>query len=457
MSRSTRRKPPLSEPAPPLSPLPPPTQPPTGWMRLALPCLILHYLVFACLHACYVPTGQTGYQNAPDEAAHVTYIRVLATGRLPTRDHPETGLQPTAPSYEWHQPPLYYLLALPFLSLGERWLRIASILCGLAAILLIYRAVRQLFPDNPFLAIVATGIAALTPAHIAITSTVNNDGLLEVWFCATLLILIGALMNGFTSWRAGWLGGVLGAAILTKATGLLLLPIALFALILLWRSGEKGSILLRRSGWALTITCVVCGWWFVRNRFLYGQFLPLHAFEMAFSGTTQAKDVVAGKIPGLPVHSWGGYFALVGEWSFMSFWAVYGTPRAAQYGVPVFLRDADGGYRIYLLLAIVCAVIAIGMIRLHLRRRQNFTVTQLHGLWILFATLFLVGMAFLAFILTYFQTQGRYLYPAMLPLCTIIALGWSGVFPARYRGIAGSLLLLFLGILNIALLIRIMP
>src|SRR5579871_802346 len=97
MSRSTRRKPPLSEPAPPLSPLPPPTQPPTGWMRLALPCLILHYLVFACLHACYVPTGQTGYQNAPDEAAHVTYIRVLATGRLPTRDHPETGLQPTAP------------------------------------------------------------------------------------------------------------------------------------------------------------------------------------------------------------------------------------------------------------------------------------------------------------------------------------------------------------------------
>jgi hypothetical protein len=39
------------------------------------------------------------------------------------------------------------------------------------------------------------------------------------------------------------------------------------------------------------------------------------------------------------------------------------------------------------------------------------------------------------------QTQGRYLYPAMLPICLLLALGWLAVFPPKYRSLAGGCLL----------------
>ncbi|HZP82743.1 MAG TPA: glycosyltransferase family 39 protein, partial [Chthonomonadaceae bacterium] len=183
MSRIARRKP-LIPPAPPLSPLPPPSQPPPGLWRWALPLLLLLYLGLAVAHAQLVPLGATGYQNAPDEAAHVVYVRAVAEGRLPTRSSGEK----TPNGYEWHQPPLYYFLAARFLPFGERALRYFSILCGLVGLLLIYRAARLLFPDDPIVATLAAGIAALTPTHIALTSTVNNDPLLEVCFSAALLV-----------------------------------------------------------------------------------------------------------------------------------------------------------------------------------------------------------------------------------------------------------------------------
>lgn len=442
MSRKTRGR---TEAGPPLSPLPPPLQPPQGLWRWALPALLLLYLGLALAHAWSVPTGNTGYQNAPDEAAHLVYVRTVAENhflRLP--NYAEAAKDPTG--YEWHQPPLYYWLTACFLPLGPHGVRLASLLCGIVGILLIYQAGRLLFPDDPLLSIVAAGIAALTPGHIAITSTVNNDALLEVCFSAVQLLCISALRNGFTLWRAGWLGLLLSAAILTKATGLLLLPIAVLALILLWRQGETPEDLLMRAAWTGVIVLALCGWWFVRNYRLYGELMPLATFQKAFGGTVQAEDVISGKI-GLPVDSWSSYAALVAAWTFRSFWAVYGTPRSALVGAPRFLP-----LQVYVILGVCCLISLAGLVRLHLHRKVDFTETQRLALWLLIATTGLVTLAFALFVRRYFQTQGRYLYPAFLPFSLLFALGWRALFPPRYRSLAGVLLLVLLAATSLAYL-----
>jgi 4-amino-4-deoxy-L-arabinose transferase-like glycosyltransferase len=414
-----------------------------GAWRWALPILLLLYLGLALAHASLVPTGETGYQNAPDEAAHVVYARTVARGHLPT----QRTMAGDPHGYEWHQPPLYYCLAACFVPLGERAMRLASILCGLAGILLIYQAGRLLFPNDPLLATVAAGIAALTPGHIAITSTVNNDALLEVCFSGALLVLIGALRSGFTTARAIWLGIALGAAILTKLTGLLLLPVLALAFLLLWRADEAPRLLRRGAAWTALIALTLSGWWFVRNHQLYGEWLPLHSFQLAFGGTAQAGDMVAG-LGG----SWGRYLLLVTQWTFQSFWAAYGSPQTARTGLPLFLPP-----QLYLLLAGVCLAALVGLARLHLRRKTCFTETQRLALSLLFATNLVVTMAFLAFILRYFQTQGRYLYPAMLALCLVLALGWRAVFPPRYAPLASGMLLALLAAIALGFLRYVAP
>src|SRR4051794_29532023 len=56
---------------PPLSPLPQaPRGLAPGW-RAVLPLVVLIYVCVASIHAFKAPVGATGYQDAPDEEAHV--------------------------------------------------------------------------------------------------------------------------------------------------------------------------------------------------------------------------------------------------------------------------------------------------------------------------------------------------------------------------------------------------
>ena len=376
----------------------------------------------------------------------MTYVRSVAAFRLPTHSQqtPYTD-QVVGNGYEWHQPPLYYALAAPFLVFGERGVRLCSICCGLVALLLVYRSGRLLFPGDPVVALLAVGLAALLPTHIAITSTVNNDVLLEVCFSATLLLLIGALQNGFTPRSAIGLGISIGAAILTKATGLLLLPVFGFAILLLLRSGVSRKEVLRRAGTTLGIVFLLSGWWFARNQALYGQWLPLRLFAADFGHTAQAAPMVEAL-------GWTGYFTQAVFWTFCSFWAVYGTARGAELGIPRFLPP-----QIYLLMGIACLCAAAGLARLHVQRKTLFRGWQIQAFQVFFLTIALVGAAYLAFITKYFQMQGRYLFPAMLPIALVFAAGFRGLFVERWKDPASALLLVLLGVVVVAFLRCVLP
>ncbi len=425
MSRTPRKPDRDREEVPPLSPLRLPPKPLTGLGRGLLALLIGLYLALGSLHAVTVPSGSSGYQNAPDEYAHRLYVESVSRGRFPSPADAVT--EPRA--YEWHQPPLYYLLAARFAGPQERGLRFVSLGLGVIGLMLIFRAARLLFPGSLTVSFLALGIAAFTPTHLALTSVVNNDGLLEVCFSWMLLVSIASLLSGFTMYRAGWIGVAIGAACLTKATGLLLFPAFLVLLLLLRRTGESPKILVRHALWTLTAAFTVCGWWFVRNGRLYGEFLPFRAFSRMFEHTALAQDVVSGKIP-LGVEGWGGYARLVSSWTFQSFFAVYGTPRSAQFGVPVFLPA-----QVYLLAGGVVLLAGYGLTRLHFEADTETSPTQRFAFWLLFFVLGCVTLSFAAFVTKYFQAQGRYLFPAMLPISILLAAGYERASRGKYRGL----------------------
>lgn len=414
--------------------------------RWALPAILCLYLVFGVIHALSTPFGTTGYQDAPDEAAHLSYIRTLASGRMPSMKSPHGSLASTSPDYEWHQPPLYYAIAVPFSALGaagetgETVVRLLSLGIGLCSLVLIFMSARLLRPDDDLVAICAVGVAAFTPAHFALLSVINNDSLLELLFTAVLYLAIRFQQNLKVAPKVSQsilFGVLLGAAILTKTTALLLVPVILVSYWLAMRAAMPARSVIKHAAITFGSALIICGWWFARNAALYGELLPLHAFQQSFGGTALAVDAANGKL-GLPIDGWSGYWLLVGKWCFMSFWAVYGTRASASVGAPMWLPDG-----VYLLTLAFCVAAFAGIIRLHMRRKAVFTVAQRGGVYLQFLTLGLVTAAYLLFVSKYFQTQGRYLYPAMSAICLILSMGWLELFPQKYkRGASGGLLAL---------------
>jgi len=407
---------------------------------LPMPLLILlaAYLCATLTHAWLLPTGQTGYQDAPDENAHVQYIRTLSAGHLPTfRDWQNDAKKQ---NYEWHQPPLYYLLALPFYRLGYKAVRVLSICCGLIVILLTYLFCRKLFPDQELLAFLGAGLVALLPGHIMLTSVVNNDALLEVCFASAFLAMVTSMKEGLTMARSCWIGLSIGFALITKVTGVLLLPLFLLFLWLMYLSGQSPRKLASSAVVGIFISILVSGWWYIRNVVIYGTLFPLKEFSQTFAGTAQA-PVIAQHLGG-----WGSYWLHSLLWSFMSFWAVFGTPKLAAQGIPAYLPGT-----FYLIAALISVLMLAGLVKVHTQRRK-LAPYQVHCVWLLMAAVGLVGISFLFFLSHYFQVQGRYMYPVILPLGVLMSLGWWGIIPERYLKVASYLLLVLMGTLSIILL-----
>jgi hypothetical protein len=401
------------------------------------------------------PNSSLNYINAPDEAAHLGYVRALAIGhRLPVRNDAEF------PTYEWHQPPLYYVLGAPFYEVGPVAVRWVSLTLGLLGLYLIFLAARQLFPEDPALAIFATGFAALLPMRQAITASVGNDVLIEVCFSLTLLLVIDAFRNGLTARRAAHIGFAFSAALLTKATGLLLLPLLLVALCLLAHEGETAAVIWKGAAIILVMSTLMSSGWFAHNWVLYHEFTPIRAFVHEFEGTVKARDWI-GKQP-LDVNWWtgelepsdtitrAGYLKLVGHWTFRTFWAAYTPPRKAAIGAPEFLPPS-----VYALYALFTGAVLAGLIRMHILRYSEFSGFQRKVMALFYLAILLVVVSFGGFVWTFFQAQGRYLYPVMLPLSLLAAVGWRAVLPKPYRSVGIALVLVLFGMLSIAFLLTV--
>ncbi len=386
--------------------------------------------VLALLYNLATPFGNNGYANTPDEGAHFQYVAYVAQAwRLP-RFEGYAGV-----GYEAHQPPLYYFLAALLYHLtggAGKGVRLLSTLASMGVVWLTWLTLRRLLPHRPEVALTGMGFVAFLPMHLAIGSAVGNDALTNLLFAS---VLYGLLKMGSVR-----LGVLVGLALLTKATAILLLPVVAIGLLLkAHRSGAGWRVGVRHMAIACGIALLIGGWWFGRNALLYDDPLLQKTFLNVFAGTAKAEDFLKAGMSGAE------YARLVADWTFRSFWFAYGTPRTAHTGVPNFLPDS-----IYLALALWQLVVLVGLARA-LRELRGSPCWQGEpkgeGLqnWLgmgLF-TLLLVLLSFVMFVRIFFQAQGRYFYPALLPIAVFNALGWDGLLSPRWRLVGHWMLLLF--------------
>jgi 4-amino-4-deoxy-L-arabinose transferase-like glycosyltransferase len=436
----------LQPEVPPLSPLPPPKSVMSRGWTAALVLAVAVYLALGVGHlrvTPVLPNNAGSLINAPDEAAHLEYIRVVAEERrLPLRG---------GSTYEWHQPPLYYVVASPLYGFGPAAVRGLSLFLGLLSVLIVFQSARRLFPNDPPLAVLSAGFCALLPMRQAVSASAGNDALLELLFSLTLLQLIGAFTHGFTPRRAALLGITLGAAMLTKASAILLIPVIAAALFLMTRQGEARRAVLQGGMWIVLIAAALSAPWFMRNVQQMGSLTPVSAFMKEFELTRKAADWIGESVevdvwtgdlrPGEPM-SRLGYEAFLGNWTFRTFFGSFTRPNVARNGSPNFLPP-----EFYLAYALMTAASLLGVTLLHFRRRAEFSSVQLAFVTLFILTFALVLTSFLAFTWHFFQAQGRYLYPALLPISILFSLGIRAVMPVRYRTAGTAALLVLFAVL----------
>jgi hypothetical protein len=465
-------------------------------VRPGLAIVIATYLALAAGYNLAMPFGVP-----PDEGAHAFYVQSLAErGRLPRLDlsKPSNELDPAG--YEAHQPPLYYALAAPVwrvmraLDVGEqttvRVTRVVSSLIGAAGLWLLWFLARLVFgPDRTWHALAATAFAAFLPMRLAVGAALSNDSLAEAAATGTLCLLLMGLEHGFTARHSLWTGLATGAAVLAKASNLLLAPFVLAAIALdsqraspappeaaparqspkaaparhspkTTRRGDSraafdGRRCFTHLGSALGAAAIVCGWWFVRNQALYGDMLLERTFKLKFAGALSAGGAM--QLFGCP--SQGSYLiSLVLPVTFQTFWGAFGHLTAKDFmgllprhslavppglEVPVSIltlgslpaRQQPVPYPpaswLYPILAVWTWVVAIGLARGYGRTRGSAPDEARRPVLILLTYSLMVFAAFLRFNLEFFQAQGRYLFPALAPIAAGFAAGWLNWFPGK--------------------------
>ena len=398
--------------------------------------LLLVYFVAAILYATLTPAWQ-----APDEPAHYNYIRQLAEGEFPvieTGDYDQAyqaeavgarfaGYDVSRFEYEDWQPPLYYLIQTPFFLLFDGALivlRLVSVVMGAGVVLLAYRIARTLLlEEQKYLALGIAAFVALIPQHVAVLASVNNDALAELLIAAVLYLLVSWLTyvnpraRRAVSRRLWWLGLLLGLGLLTKGTVYLLVPVVVGALLWLYWGDWSGL------GWAagriLGPALLLGAIWWVRNLIVYQALDPL---AMA------AHDaVVVGQPRTSEWMTMYGFWGVTGRFlrtTFNSFWGQFGWMAAPLPGW------------IYALLVIFTLLTLGGLIYLLATRRSlidrplNPTeireVGQAQRIGVMMAGLFgLTMLLYLGYNLSFVQHQGRYLYPALIPMGLGLGLAWG--------------------------------
>jgi len=400
---------------------------PTVAERAILLSVLVAYVILGALYAIKTPPWQV-----PDEPAHYNYVRYLVDERrlpiLRQGDYDQNYLEkvkeakfsPEYPidtiRYEFHQPPLYYLLMVPFYVLFDGRLvplRLVTSLLGIGLLIVTYRVGKSLLSDDrshqrpAWLALGMTAFIAFIPQHTAMASAIQNDILAELLLSIILLRLIQWLKSSTaTSTRQCAITGILiGLALLTKLSAYIALPLSLIAILLKYRpSGQKwlNQDTIRRallSLVALLLPALIVGLpWFIRNAVVYG--------NLDLSGLARHDQVVVGQLrtsEWIDQFGWANLPSVFLSTTFRSFWAQFGW-----MAVPI-------DWRIYTALRMFTAIAVVGFV-FRAADVWEKRIPLSKPVILLACSGVLTVLAYLWYNTSFYQAQGRYLYPALVPL-----------------------------------------
>jgi 4-amino-4-deoxy-L-arabinose transferase-like glycosyltransferase len=384
--------------------------------------------------------------GAPDERQHVNYIARLAhSSSLPVFDPNDPNL---GENYQSHQPPAFYLLATAWATLSNIYLppappategkemtqsdglklRALNVVVGAVTVSGVFFLAFWAYRSEA-IGLAAAAFAALLPMNAALSGAVSNDPLL-ICFCTWSLALVARGMSeGWTTRLAVGVGVLTGLAILTKTTGVALLPALLIAVAV---RGAQRPTLTQFIAALVPILILVLPWW-IRNFTLYGDPLAIGAFNQAFKGSPQAS---------MFIQSFGplGYWTdWVGAWTMRSFVGVFGY-------MDIFLTDTGlpaGQGRIYVAAWVLMLVAFVGWILAMKSEAEDLRRVHLVN----FVFFLIVLLLFMRFNSQYFQAQARYIFPALGPIAAGIGAGLVTLARGRWA-LAIALVLLVFGTAN---------
>jgi hypothetical protein len=204
-----------------------------------------------------------------DVHGHLEYMQYLSAN---------LALPLASDGWQMFQPPLYYavsvLISRPLLGWvsGDSVLlvlRLFPMLCGLAMVLLCHRVARAVFPERADLRTIATCVGALTPMGLALSQSLGNEPLAAVWSAWAIALSVEALRDpalAANTRKQLTLGLVLGLALLTKVSVLVLVPPLLAAGVsALRRSGAPWHAVALAAARVGGVCALVSGWYYIRN------------------------------------------------------------------------------------------------------------------------------------------------------------------------------------------------
>lgn len=398
--------------------------------RYALAAILGAYFVIGTLYAALTPAWQV-----PDEPAHYNYIRQLVEDRgLPVLtsgdydqgylemlkgQHFPPALSIEAVEYEDHQPPLYYLLAVPNYLLFDgallplRWF---SLWLGGGLVVCAFFLARAVLPDRPALALTTAGFVAFLPQHVSILAGVNNDSLAGLILALTLLLLLRyteprpAPPPGHVRETDAWKIGVLmGMGFLTKGTVIFVPALAALALAWVWRRERWTLKHAGREALAMFLPALLIGgaWW-ARNVGVYGW--PDFFGQIRHNAIVEGQPRTAQWIAEL---GWGEYLRRFAVTTFDSFWGQFGwmgvvMDRRVYWALLAFTVLVSAGWGIALAEA---------------GRASRPSGDRGPVAWLLGLNLLCSVLLYLGYNLTFVQFQGRYLFSALIPIAVAVSLG----------------------------------
>ena len=369
----------------------------------------------------------SGY-DSKDHLAYIKYIQERHALPLPNE------------GYEMFQPPLYYAVSAGILSVlrlsatdagAVPVLRALTMLFGIANFVFVFLSVRLLFPRQPRSQLIGLITAAFLPMQLYLSHYVTNETLAATLASASIYLGLRALAaKPAPLWQLLALGACLGAAILAKATGLLLIPPLIGALGIKLLQERAGTFdWLRTLGATTVAILIVCGWHFVR--------IWQH-FESPIVGNWDpAVGFPLWQDPGF--HTWPDYFrfgqALIDP-MFSGFHGfadgIYSTLWGESLGgglsgvlsrTPWNYDLMAGGYWLALVPTLV-VIIGVAIALFRFVRRTSAEWFLMVGL----AAAVIVALVFMTLrVPSYAQVKAFYGLAALVPFCAFSALGWMQV------------------------------
>lgn len=386
---------------------------------------------------------------------HIGVINwILRTGRLPTS---EVGNQT-------FQPPLYYLLALPW-TVGRslKLLQAFSLVLSLANFLLLYRFLRDttLVRDQTARRR-ALWLIALLPQFVIFGNFISNDTL--AFPVGTLILLQTLRYVGLPDTRNLMILAIsLGVGLLTKGTFLAFVPVLVCLVIV---TGIRMKWSWRRRTAAIALFCVVAGalgtYKFVENFAHFGRPI-VHNMEFRSAWMVQRQATYRGIrsfvdfdlvwLIGHPFHAertLNSYPML----PYATFWYSYileSSFQATRMRFPIVTQAIAAGAVLPTVLILIGAAAAAGRFRRLLRISaldEEEVVPRMRAATVL--VLFLANLAIVMAAGIKFDSwscfQGRLLFPSILAVALFLAWGLEvlkGLSPKTARAAAWGTDLVF--------------